>query len=362
LILGVNLEAGSATIAQAEARALVNGIGAGSIRAFEVGNEPELYGRFAWYRAADGTRVTGRPRDYDYPAFDRDFGAVASALPGVPVAGPAWGNYSWTGDLGPFIGSQPRVGLATLHRYPLQRCFVKPASPRYPTIANLLSPAASTGLGQRFATFAAIAHFHHVPLRLDELNTVSCGAVKAVSQSFASALWVVDALFELVAAGVDGVNVHTFPEAGYNLFTFSQSAGRWQATVAPQYYGLLLFARAVPPDSRLVQLTGTRPPALKAWATSAAGGSTRLLLINEDPRRAHVVAVKIRGHLGPASLIRLEGPSLGALGGATLGGKSFGAKTDSGQLEPRSTAVEPVGKKYTLTVPPASAALLTFPD
>jgi Glycosyl hydrolase family 79 C-terminal beta domain len=357
LILGINLEAGSATIAQAEARALVAGVGASSVRALELGNEPELYGRFAWYRAADGARVTGRPSDYDYVGFAQDFTRVGAGLPSLPTAGPAWGNYAWTGDLGPFLASHPRVELATLHRYPLQRCFVSTSSPRFPSIANLLTPAASVGLAERFATFATIAHAHRIPFRLDELNSVSCGAVKRVSQSFASALWVLDVLFELARAGIDGVNIHTFPQAGYNLFSFY---ARGRALVFPEYYGLLLFARAAPPGARLIPLAGRRPQPMRAWATIGHDGSVRVVLINADPRRAHVVGVRIPGLSGAAALLRLQAPDLAARSGVTLGGRSFGSQTDSGVLEPRTDSVSSAAGKYTVTLPAASAALLSL--
>lgn len=356
LILGINLEAGSAAIAAAEARALTASVGLGSLRALELGNEPELYGRFAWYRAADGSRVTGRPSDYDYVAFADDFTRIGSVLTGVPVAGPAWGNYAWVGNLGPFLASHPRVRLATLHRYPLQRCFVSPTSPRFPTVANLLSPAASTGLAQRFATFAAIAHAHHLPFRLDELNSVSCGAVKPVSQSFASALWALDVLFALVGAGVDGVNIHTFPEAGYNLFSFDE---RGQARVFPEYYGLLMFARAAPPGSRLLDVAGRRPVQMRVWATRGKDGAVRVVLINQDAKFGHVVAVRVPGRSSSASLVRLQAPGLSVRDDVTLGGRSFGAATDTGTLEPRPQPVDFAGGRYIVTLPAASAALLS---
>ena len=33
-------------------------------------------------------------------------------------------------------------------------------------------------------------------------------------------------------AGIDGVNMHTFPGAGYELFGLSHASSRWRATVA----------------------------------------------------------------------------------------------------------------------------------
>lgn len=359
VIFGINLEAASATVARAEAGALLGGVGSSSIRALEPGNEPELYGKFAWYRAPDGTKVTGRPRSYDYPAFASDYAGVAAALPNVPLAGPAFGSFAWTDHLGEFLAGEPRVGLVTLHRYPLQHCFIRPGSPRYPTIANLLTPAALTGFATTFARFAAVAHARHLPLRIDELNTVSCGAVPAVSRSFASALWAVDALFEIAHAGIDGVNVHTFPGAGYQLFTFTHSGGGWRATVSPEYYGLLLFALAAPPGARLVQSFGAAPSTLKSWATVSPDGSLRVVLINEDFVRSHVVAVRVPGATRAASLVRMQAPGLRARTGVSLGGASFGPQTGTGVLRPTADSVSPAGGSYTVRVPAASAALIT---
>ncbi|MGZ6633299.1 MAG: hypothetical protein ACXVII_10190 [Solirubrobacteraceae bacterium] len=56
LIVGINLEANSRRLASVEAHALVSGLGASSIRALQIGNEPELYGTFGWYRTPSGHR------------------------------------------------------------------------------------------------------------------------------------------------------------------------------------------------------------------------------------------------------------------------------------------------------------------
>jgi hypothetical protein len=363
LILGLNLEAGSPYLAAAEARALIDGSEPGSVVAFELGNEPELYGSFAWYHRPDGRGVPGRPRTYGLSAFMSDFAQFPAALPPVALAGPTTGGAGWLPSLDRFLAAEPRVRLATVHRYPLQLCFVPRASPRYPTIAHLLSPAATTGLADSFARAVATARARGVGLRIDELNTVSCGADRPVSQTFASALWALDTLFEMARVGVAGVNIHTFPGAGYELFKFIRATGRWRAVVSPEYYGLLAFAQAAPPGSRLLSALGATG-FLKLWATRAPDGRVRVVLINESTTRSRVLTVRVPGISGTAALERLRAPDAAASTGVSLGGQSFGAETETGRLAGPSHAISeaPIRGRYVVELPSASAALLTLPS
>jgi hypothetical protein len=57
------------------------------------------------------------------------------------------------------------------------------------------------GLANSVARYVGTAHSHSVPLRIDEMNAISCGGVRGVSYPFASALWAVDALFEMARVG-----------------------------------------------------------------------------------------------------------------------------------------------------------------
>jgi hypothetical protein len=361
LILGINLEADSETIAAAEARALVRGIGRRSVEALELGNEPELYGSFAWYKTPAGGHVTGRPAGYDFTQFDGDFSRVSAALPNVPLAGPATGAPQWIPGLGSFLAGQPRVRVATLHQYPLKRCDMPAATAVYPSVARLLSRAASHGLADSVAPYVRLAHQRHVSLRIDELNSVSCGGAPGVSDVFASALWALDASFQMVRVGVDGVNIHTFPRATYGLFRFQRRHGRWHASVAPEYYGLLMFARAAPPDSHLLRWSGTLGR-VHAWATRTSEGPVHIVLINESSVQTRPLAVRVAGARGLASLERLEAPSLTARTGVTLGGQSFGSATTSGLLagRPQLSLLAPVSGDYVVKLPPASAAMLTL--
>jgi hypothetical protein len=362
LIMGINLEANSQPVAAAEAHAFTTGIGLSSIDALEPGNEPELYGSWAWYRTPGGRRVTGRPSGYDFPAYTRDFSRMARALTGNQLAGPTTGAVKWMAHVNALLTAVPRLALVTLHRYPVQKCYIQPASPQYPTIPHLLAAGASRGLAASVAGQVAVAHARRVPLRIDEMNTNSCGTSHGVTDTFASALWALDALFAMANVGVDGVNIHTYPKAPYELFSFRHSHGQWQARVQPEYYGLLTFALAAPPGSRLLHLSGTVTNAVRAWATLAPDQHVRVALINDSPNRSQAIAIRAATN-APATLFRLQAPALASTHGITLAGQSFGTRTDSGLLAgpQRTPSIDPTAGDYLIHVPAASAAVLTLP-
>ncbi|MEA2199008.1 MAG: hypothetical protein QOJ25_3059 [Solirubrobacteraceae bacterium] len=360
LIVGVNLMLGQPALAAVEARALLAGLG-GSLAAFEIGNESDLYGTLPWYLTASRKAVYGRRRSYSVSSFLRDETSVRSGLPAAPIAGPGFANLTWTAaGLGPFMATTPRLAIVTLHRYPLRGCHVPSTSPAYPTIANLLSDYAQSNMAAGVAPYVAMAHAQGVPFRIDEMNSVACAGIHAVSDTFASALWMLDTLFEYANVGVDGVNVHTLPAAVYAPFSFTRTAGGWQADVHPEYYGMLMFAQAAPPGSRLLPVGGVPDGSLKVWATVDPQGVERVVLINEDVSYPQSVVLQAPG--SAATVEELTAPSADATSDVTLGGQSFGDQTSTGVLPgPAQTgAVYPVLGLYSVTVPPASAAMLTL--
>jgi hypothetical protein len=361
LILGINFEADSRTLAGTESRALLDGIGRRLIAAFELGNEPEVYGEIGWYAGPRGTSVLGRPRSYGVRSYLRDFRRISAALPpAVPLAGPALA-LTWPLTVaGRFLTANPRVRLFTFHFYPLKRCFNTTSSPTYPTLAHLLAPrSAAPPAGLEAAVRAA--HSRGVAIRADEVNSVSCEGLPGLSDSFASALWILDELFGLAQAGVDGVNIHTLPHVSYEPFSFSRPAGRWQARVEPLYYGLLLFARAAPAGSELLATSHRADAALQTWATRDSRRTVRVVLINESPDRRLTLAVRAPGPTRSATLEWMEAPGLTATSGVTLAGQSYGSVTTTGRLVGRRRAIslEPVRGRYVVSLAPASAALLT---
>ncbi len=358
LILGVNLEADSSRIAGTEARAMTEQIGRSAIAGLELGNEPELYGSFNWYRNARHVGIRGRGPGYDVAAFSQEFGQIARALPaGVPVAGPSIGSPLWSQSLGGFLAANRRVSVATLHRYPLQRC----EATTHVSAAQLLAADSSDGLAAGVAPYVSIARRFGAHLRIDEMNSVSCGGEPGVSNSFASALWALDAMFALARAGVSGVNIHTTPGAVNQLFSLAEAGTAWSARVAPIYYGLLAFAQAAPAGSQLLRVDGAPSGPLRMWADRSPGRSIHVVLIDTSPRTGGSITVRIPAGVGPAVLQQLRAPGLGATGGVTFSGQSFGSVTTTGKLTGPVSArlVEPARGAYRVEVPAASAEILT---
>jgi hypothetical protein len=358
LILGVNLEANNRRLAVVEAKTMLARIGRPAIDAFEIGNEPELYGTFGYYRSASGKPVPGRPHSYDETDFVRQFSSFARSMPSGPIAGPDSGSPVWLSELGAFLRDEPRVGLATVHAYPLKHCGNTPV-----TIGELLADSSSHGLAQLIAPFVRAADVHHVALRVDEMNAVSCGGQRGVSDSFASALWVLDALFELAKTGVRGVNIQTVPNTINEVLGADLVHGTWRVRVHPEYYGMIMFAQAAPAGSRVLRLSGKPQVGVKVWATRGPDPHVRVVVINKHLRHGEVVRLRIPSAQGPASIEQLRAPSMRAKSGVTLGGQSFGAATTTGLLGGKAIIriLNPSAGAYAIRVPGASATMLTVP-
>ena len=376
MILGLDLAADDPALDAAEARAFAAAFGRSSIQALEIGNEPNLYATIPEWTLGDGTKVKARARGFGPAAYRRQVAAVVAAADhasgpwsfvGPALAAnedPATGG-KWTRTMGTFLGSEPAVRQLTVHRYPLKRCFVAPHSPQVPTIPHLLSEYSTAGLAQGVKLWVRIARAQGRTVRVDELGSVACSGKVGVSNTFASALWATDALFSLASVGVEGVNLHTLPDAAYEPFTLARVGGRWQAHVEPEYYGLRLFAQAAPAGSRLVDVRGVaHTVSLSAWATRARDGSERLVLIDKDPGHARTVRVAVPAGLDArdATVERLTAPSVAAQGGVLLGGRTYGRSTTTGTVRAPRTVRAPSGGGRTVVVrvSGASAALVTF--
>ena len=355
LVLGINDEADSPKLAAHLADALVSAVGASRVEALELGNEPELYDALGWYANSAGQPVLGRTRPYTLSDYQGEFDRMAKVLPKVGLAGPASGSAKWVaGGFTRFVDHAADLKVVSVHTYPMQRCGTRPGLASYPTIAKLLSASSTLGLARAQIPFAAAAHHAGKLIRVDEINSVSCFGVTGVSNTYAAALWSLETALQFARLGFDGLNLPTLPAAAYRLWNLTGDA----ATVAPEYYGLLDFADAVPPGSRFLSTpdTGANP---QTFAVRAPSGQTRVVIVNTGTARR--LAVRIPGAAGTRGLATsLRGPSLSATSGVTLAGQSFGASTTTGN--PTGTAqgiaITPVDGAYVVSLPAHSATTL----
>lgn len=345
LIWGLNLGSGSVEEAVAEAAAIL-AIAADHILAFEIGNEPDLF-----------PHEKHRPPDYSYDAWLADYRryktALRSRFPHLPFAGPdVAGHTDWVTRFAQDEGRD--IVLLTHHYY---REGQNPSS----TIQKLLNP--DPKLQPQLDQLRAASRIAGVPYRICEVNSFSGGGRPGVSDTMASALWVLDYMFTLAANGCSGVNMET----GVNQLGFispyspiapaaNEQAG--PVTAKPEYYGMLAFSLAAQGTLLKVDQPADAPLA-KAYATRRPDGKMNVTLINKgsDPV-TFFITLDGAPHQQHATLLRLTGPAIDAKTGIMLGGSAISA---AGAWKPvHSEAIPIASQKLTLTTPAASAAIATI--
>ncbi len=363
LILDLNLVTASPAISAEWAGAAESALPRGSIAGFEIGNEPDLYNRRYWIGIVSATIAAAQLLPHSLTASDyaKDFDAyaraVAAVAPGEPLLAPAVAypslNISWISTL----VEHPHPGLRAVsaHAYPYSAC-ARPGSPRSPSLTHLLSEAATAGASSRLAPAVRLAHSAGLPFRLTELNSVTCGGRAGVSNTFATALWAPDALFELLRTGVDAVNIHVRPGTSNAAFSLTRNG----VSANPLLYGLILFARTLGPGAQLVPLRTYASPSLhlKAWAVRVRSSALHVLLINKGDRPA-AVALRLAASR-PAIVERMLAPSAAARSGVTLGGRQLSA-TGAWVGSSSTERIVPHASGYRITIPQFSAALVDVP-
>jgi Glycosyl hydrolase family 79 C-terminal beta domain len=361
VMLDLNLAVHAPSVAATFAQAAVRTLPPTTLAGLEIGNEPDLYWRqpfLAKERLPQTLRSTPKNWSVNYSPADyrRDYSAYARALvakvPRIPIGGPEIisAKPQWLSSVEGLGREDP--SFLSVHRYAGSDCWPR-SSPFYPTIALLLNETSSIGFGDTIADAAGFAHSDRQALRLTEVNSISCGGNPGVANSFATALWAPDALFELIRNGANSINWHIRPKA-VNAPFHPTSAG---IQAMPELYGLAVFADMTGPGAKILNSTLENSGALhlKAWVVRV-GSSLRVLLINKGASDARV-AMQL-GPAGTAQVKRLQAPRVGASSGVTFGGQTI-ATDGRWHGKPAQTEVTGNGGAYDVTVPGYSAALVS---
>ncbi|MGH2836593.1 MAG: hypothetical protein ACRDLT_10855 [Solirubrobacteraceae bacterium] len=357
LLVGINMEAGSRKIASAEIHEIRSAT-RGVPTTFELGNEPELYSHFPFYLDTAGQAVLGRPKTYSLATMASQWNHLADALPDVRFAGPGYSGLSALPYVGQFLSESKRLSLVTVHTYPLKstRC----SGGVRPQESELFTTHSLQALASGIASWTSLAHQNGVGVRVDEMNSVTCGGQPGLTNSFGPALWALNILPLYVEAGVNGVNFQSRPFTAQNLIQTRKTRAGWRVQVQPEYYGLMAFAQLAPPGSKMLKVR-SMPSGLYAWADRTPQGQTHVVLTNVGTAPS-TIAVAARGATGPARVATLTAGAGGlwATDGTSLGGRSISAQTGKLIGAPVSKAVSVRSGAYDVTVAPASAAIVTF--
>jgi hypothetical protein len=323
-----------------------------SLEALELGNEPDSYAKHNL-----------RPTPWTPLQYDEQVNAYRDAIealaPDIPLAGPDTSGSSAYEKWGLSEAIYERPALLTGHHYPLS-CSEQPA----PSIARLLSPQIRELEAASLRRYMFIAHETEVPFRLDEANTVSCGGVSGISNTFASALWAVSYLTQAMNMGVSGINLQGNPAncGGYTpvCAPSPEDVASGALVAQPEWYALLL-ARALLGEQPLHTTVGPAlRPNVEASAFRAADGALRFVLVDDDAPGARPVVAHL--HVGAGfhsgTVLWLTAPSPEALSGVELGGEPVAANGAWTQPAILPHAANSHGV-VSVDLKPSSAALVT---
>lgn len=342
LIWGLNLGSGDEQQAVKESQAVAAAV-KDRLLAFEIGNEPDLFGRSGAHR----------PDSYRYGDYLKEYrrykAAIRARLPNAPFAGPdVAGATDWVTRFAADEGSD--LKLLTHHYY--REC----ASPTA-TLDKLLHP--DPKLAPKLKALRAASAASGVPYRICETNSFCGGGKPGVSDTFGAALWALDFTFNLASNGCAGVNIET----GVNQLGFVSSYspigddGRENYSAKPDYYGMLAFAHAS--DGQLVAVDYDAAGVnLTAYAVIRNQKRLALTIVNKDKSRDAEVSIVTTEGLADADALRLTGPSLQSKDAVTLGGSAVDV---NGRWKPTQLErVRSKGGRCEIRIPAASAAILRW--
>ena len=331
---GLNLGTGTKEAAVEEALAVHRALG-DRLQSLEIGNEVDLLPRFKSY-------------DSYYQAYQEYKVAIRSLLPQAAFSGPdVAGNTQWAVDFAASDGKE--IKLLTHHYY--RTGARKPDA----TIETLLAP--DPAFRAKLRILQRTRSEWGADFRINEVNSFYGGGKPGVSDTFASALWCLDFMFQVAAYGCEGVNLETdinqMAWVSHYSPIFRDASG--QLIARPEYYGMLAFA--VAGKGALVKLTASPTDAnLTTYATRNSAGSLWVTAVNKDLSRQVTLELVLPPGRSKAEAYRLTAPSIGSRDQVTLARAQVSAQ---GAWSPGPAEKIVVSEAVaSLQVPAASAVLV----
>jgi hypothetical protein len=323
-----------------------------NLAAVEIGNEPDSYGSHGF------RQLPWIAQGYEEEVSEyRE--AIAALTPNVPIAGPDVSGSGAFPEWGEEEALSQKPALLTGHHYPLG-CKQTPA----PSIESLLSPTIRAREAQSLATYLSVSDTYRIPFRVDETNSVSCGGVPGISDTFASTLWATAYITQAMTAGAAGINLQGNPT---NCVGYTPLCAPDPATLAsgslraqPDWYALLLTSGLVG-DRPLPTTIAEGSANLVAASFAGPDHLLKVVLVDDEPPGASPLALRLNvgAGLGAGRVLRLTAPAQNATGGVLLGGRAIAANGSWSNSAPAESVSARTGT-IELELAPDSAALVTL--
>jgi len=341
LIYGLNMGTGTAEDAADEAADVMKLVGP-KLVSFQLCNEPDLFSR-------NGIRKPG----YNFADFAKEwqhfYKVIRARVPNAPFSGPDTAfNNEW---LVPFAKEfKDEIVFLSQHYY----AEGPPTNPSM-TIERLLRP--NPRLAAEFAGMAQTHKDTGLPFRLTETNSCYQGGKQGVSNTFASALWGAELMYQLATQGGIGINFHGGGYGWYTPIAGTQKAG---FEARPIYYGMLMVALAGAGQLVESRLSKPQPEDMVAAYSLNTASGLKTVLFNKNPGAGVRIAIDPGQRAQRATLLLLSAPDLASTSGVTLGGSAVSAHGDWAASS--QVTLEHKHGVFAADLPPASAALVTFED
>ena len=222
-----NLDIYNAGDATTDARRVSRALG-NSLTAFACGNEPDLY-------VISGLRSQIYTEGEYLKEVTACFAAIRAGDPNAKFEGADFAGTNW---LGPYASKMVgKIIWFGQHDYPIG-CPNTGKTPQK-LVNTLLSRSLTSQEVATFKAAAAAAEAAHAQLRMTETNTACDEGEYGLSDSYASALWVVDYLLTGAEHNVHGMNFHGSLGTHCSGFTVLCMNGQNHYRPQPMYYGML---------------------------------------------------------------------------------------------------------------------------
>jgi hypothetical protein len=360
---------------------------------FELGNEPTNYPSTRWANSTEAY-IT------QWQNWTNAIDVAVNATGNVELPKDRWWASSATTDVTGLkvrpadlipagIESTGEVAEYSIHSYPFSTC--DPARQVLATTNNILNHTELVRYALDEIYPSALAALDSgKPWVIGEFNSISCSGQPNVTDTFAQALWVLDA--DLIYASLNASSVHLHQGAtlvfqsnqqsneagddgspGFSTYSFvypRNSSRRGKARALPSFVAQLFMAEAFStPDTRVRALNlpeGVNRERFAAYAFYVDDCLEKLALVNMQPYYAnstedYTVSFKLPGGRGrdhgSVSLKRMTATHVDEKDSskATWAGQSFENGTAVGEVE-----IERVGRDRVISVRGSEAVLVFF--